>query len=306
MIAMVSHYGLWIVFANVLVLQAGAPVPAYPALAVTAAFAVDSGKPLWPILSLAVAAALIADLGWYWAGRRIGARVLRILCILSLSPDSCVTTTRRQYTQWGPPLLLISKFVPGFASVATALAGDTRTRLWRFIVYDACGAALWAGAAILLGSIFHDAINEFLETLEQLGRVGLGSIAILLALFIASKWWQRRKFLGEIRMARISVEDLRDLMGKGAPISLLDVRAPASRERDGWISGSQHVDDISKLTVPVDVELILYCNCPNDASAALVALQLKRRGFKNVRPLAGGLDAWLAAGWPLERSEPKI
>ena len=75
-------------------------------------------------------------------------------------------------------------------------------------------------------------------------------------------------------------------------------------QRDGWISGSRHVDDIATLDVPSDVEVILYCNCPNDASAATVALQLKRRGFKNVRPLAGGLDAWLAAGLPLDRLEP--
>jgi membrane protein DedA with SNARE-associated domain/rhodanese-related sulfurtransferase len=300
---LVSQYGLWIVFANVLIEQAGAPLPAYPVLMITAALAFESGRSLAPILGLAVLASLIADLGWYWAGRRIGARVLRILCILSLSPDSCVTQTRRQYTRWGPPMLMISKFIPGFASVATALAGDSRTRPWQFILFDGSGAALWAGVALLLGALFHDAINDVLITLDRLGRIGLASVAILLLLFIAWKWRQRRRFLAEILMAKISVDDLRRMIEQGAPIYLLDVRGPASRERDGWISGSQHVDDISTLSPPNDVEVILYCNCPNDASAAMVALQLKRRGFKQVRPLAGGLEAWLAAGLPLERAK---
>ena len=100
-------------------------------------------------------------------------------------------------------MLLVSKFIPGFASVATALAGDTRTRLSRFLLFDAGGAVLWAGAALLLGSVFHLAIGDVLATLEQLGRIGISALAILLALFIALKWWQRRRFLQEIRMARI-------------------------------------------------------------------------------------------------------
>jgi membrane protein DedA with SNARE-associated domain/rhodanese-related sulfurtransferase len=300
-IELITQYGLWFVFFNVLIEQAGAPMPAYPVLIVTAALAVDAGLSVAPILLLAVLAALLADLAWYAAGRRIGPRVLKILCVLSLSPDSCVTMTRRQFAKWGPPVLLVAKFIPGFASVSTALAGDTRTPLPRFVLFDGFGALLWAGVAVTLGAIFHDAVNDILLTLEQLGKIGLLLIAIALAGFIAVKWWQRRRFLKEIRMARISVSELQTLLDEGGPIALLDVRGPASRAREGWISGSQHVVDVALLNPPEDSDVILYCNCPNDASAALVALQLKRRGFKRVRPLAGGLDAWLAAGLPVER-----
>lgn len=302
-IELVTHYGLWFVFFNVLIEQAGAPLPAYPVLIVTAALTVDAGQSVAPILMLATLAALLADLGWYAAGRRVGPRVLKILCVLSLSPDSCVTMTRRQFTKWGPPVLLFAKFIPGFASVSTALAGDTRTPLSRFVLFDGIGALLWAGGAVLLGAIFHDAVNDILLTLEQLGKIGMLLILIALMAFIAVKWWQRRRFLKEIHMARISVSELRGLLDDGAAIALLDVRGPASREREGWISGSRHVVDVTLLSPPGEEEVIVYCNCPNDASAALVALQLKRRGFKRVRPLAGGLDAWLAAGLPVERPE---
>ncbi len=300
-IELVTQYGLWFVFFNVLIEQAGAPVPAYPVLIVTAALAVDAGLSVAPILLLATLAALLADLAWYAAGRRIGPRVLKILCVLSLSPDSCVTMTRRQFAKWGPPVLLFAKFIPGFASVSTALAGDTRTPLSRFLLFDALGALLWAGVAVTLGAIFHDAVNDILLTLERLGQIGLLLIVIALASFIAFKWWQRRRFLKEIHMARISVSELSELLDNGTPVVLFDVRGPASRAREGWISGSQHVVDVALLSPPDNADVILYCNCPNDASAALVALQLKRRGFKRVRPLAGGLDAWLAAGLPVDR-----
>jgi len=41
----------------------------------------------------------------------------------------------------------------------------------------------------------------------------------------------------------------------------------------------------------------LYCTCPSEASAARVAKILMNHGFKRVRPLLGGLDAWVAAGY---------
>jgi rhodanese-related sulfurtransferase len=46
--------------------------------------------------------------------------------------------------------------------------------------------------------------------------------------------------------------------------------------------------------------VILYCTCPNEASAAQAAKLLKNHGFSRVRPLYGGLDAWVAAGYAVE------
>jgi rhodanese-related sulfurtransferase len=53
--------------------------------------------------------------------------------------------------------------------------------------------------------------------------------------------------------------------------------------------------------VPVESELVIYCTCPNEASAALVAKALMAHGYKRVRPLLGGLDAWHAAGYPVDQ-----
>ncbi len=303
LMTLITLYGLWLVFANVLIEQAGAPIPAYPVLILTAALAVDAGEPLWPIVLLAVIAALIADGLWYWAGRRVGPRVLRIVCRLSLSPDSCISMTRNLYQRWGAPSLMVAKFIPGFASVATTLAGEGRMPLPRFVLFDGLGALLWAGVAVLLGALFHNAINEVLLTLEQLGRIGVALLLVALLAFIASKWWQRQRFLKEIRMARISVPELRELIDSGQPLTLLDVRPSAHRERDGWILGAQPVSDVAELNGEAAGEVIIYCSCPNEASAAMLARQLKARGYSRVRPLAGGLDAWRAEGLPVQRMD---
>ena len=127
-IAMIQQYGLGFVFLNVLALQAGLPIPAYPTLIVAGAYAASGGNPLWALVLVGIAAALTADTGWYIAGRKFGLRILSTLCRVSLSQDSCVRQTESIFQRFGPASMLFAKFVPGFASVATALAGALRSR----------------------------------------------------------------------------------------------------------------------------------------------------------------------------------
>jgi rhodanese-related sulfurtransferase len=52
--------------------------------------------------------------------------------------------------------------------------------------------------------------------------------------------------------------------------------------------------------VPQGRTIITYCTCPDEQSSTQVALELMRRGFLNVYPLIGGLDAWREIGGPIE------
>jgi membrane protein DedA with SNARE-associated domain/rhodanese-related sulfurtransferase len=255
------------------------------------------------LLLTAVAAALIADFLWYLAGRRYGRRVLSTLCRISLSPDSCVRQTESIYSRWGARSLLVAKFIPGFASIASALAGTIGTSRTRFVIYDSLGAALWAGLAIFLGSLFSTTIDDLLGVLTELGQYGMMLVAAGFAIFVASKWWQRRRFRMSLRMARISVEELDQLFKEGITPAIVDVRSPAS-QLAGRIPGAYTIShqEINSFVfdAPMDQEIIVYCACPNEASAALVAKQLMQRGYKKVRPLSGGIDAWIAAGYAID------
>lgn len=298
----IEVYGLWVVFICVLLDQGGLPAPAYPPIIVTAALAVEADKSLWPILIVATCAAILADLLWFAGGRRFGTSLLRLMCRISLSPDSCVGYTRRIYGRWGAPSLILAKYIPGFAAVATTLAGETGTSLRRFAFYDGIGAALWVGGAIALGAIFHRAVEAVLIELELLGQYAVILLLGAIALFVLYKWWQRQRFLAQIRMARISTEELRALLDSESGASVLDVRSAQRRAQSGWIPGSIHVRDIAELQLDTRDEIIVYCDCPNDASAAVVAKQLKAKGFKRVRPLSGGIDAWRAQGLPVDQT----
>lgn len=296
LVHLIAVYGLLVVFASVFLDQGGLPVPAYPPIIVTAALAVDQGKSLWPILIVAALAAVIADWLWYLGGRRLGAKLLRLMCRLSLSPDSCVLMTRGIYGRWGAPSLIVAKFIPGFAAVATTLAGETGTRPGRFLLFDGIGAVLWAGLAVALGAIFHKAVNRVLERLEDLGRLALPVIVVLVVAFVVWKLWRRQRFLRQLRMARITPAELRQLIDGGASPLILDVRPEPQRAITGWIPGAVFVRTVAEAVLMPHDEVIVYCDCPNEASAAVLARALNKRGFKRVRPLAGGFDAWKKDG----------
>jgi len=297
----IELYGLWVVFVCVLLDQGGLPFPAYPPMIVTAAIAVDGDESLVAILLVAILAAVIADVLWYLCGRRFGATMLRLMCKLSLSPDSCVGATRKVYARWGPESLIFAKYIPGLAAVATTLAGESRISAMRFIILDGIGAALWAAGAVALGAIFHNAVEAVLMTLEQFGGYALELLALSVVLYVAFKWRKRQRFLMQIRMARLTPEELEALIRENADLRILDVRPAERRALAGWIPGSILVADIDGLQLDRKHELVVYCDCPNDASAAVVALRLKEKGFAKVRPLAGGVDAWSRGGRKLER-----
>ncbi|MBX9400430.1 DedA family protein/thiosulfate sulfurtransferase GlpE [Lysobacter sp. BMK333-48F3] len=298
---LIQTYGLLVVFVSVLLDQGGLPVPAYPPIIVASAIAVDQHQPLWPIVLIAALAALLADSLWYLGGRRLGAALLRLMCKVSLSPDSCILMTRGVYARWGAPSLIVAKFVPGFAAVATTLAGETGTGARRFAFYDGLGALLWAGVAVAIGAVFHRAVNQVLAGLETAGRYGLLAILAAIAAFVGYKLLKRQLFLRELRMARISAGELYRLLEDGAGPLILDVRSHQQRDAAGWIPGAVFVASLDDVGVAPRDEVVVYCDCPNEASAATLARALRRRGFKRVRPLAGGFEAWRAQGHAVAR-----
>ncbi|HEY1433975.1 MAG TPA: VTT domain-containing protein [Thermoanaerobaculia bacterium] len=260
----VITYGLPLIFAIVLLEQLGAPIPAIPVLVVAGALSVDRDLSAWRVLVVAIGASLLADTVWFLLGRSQGNRILKTLCRISLSPDSCVRQTESVFERWGMPSLLVAKFIPGFSTVAPPMAGATRAGVGEFLLFDAGGALLWAGSGVVGGMLFHRAIDRALAFLASIGSAAFAVLGAGLVAFIAFKWWQRRRFYKVLRMARISVEDLRRLMDEGKSPLVLDVRTIKGRSLDPRrIHGAAVLDvydlDGALKDLPRDREIILYC-----------------------------------------------
>jgi len=305
---LITEYGLALVFANVLLEQIGLPIPAVPALVVAGALAAEGELSPLAVFGVAFVACMIGDAVWYLAGRRYGRRVMKFLCRVSLSPDSCVRQTEFRFERWGKLTLVLSKFIPGLSTIAPPLAGAMRLGWPSFLLLNGLGVVIWAGAAIAAGMAFHTEINEFIVGLEGLGALAAEAIGVLLGGYIALKWWERRRFYKMLRIARIGVDELRALMDEGRHPVIVDVRSPISRGLDPrFIPGALAMDaaevDRRLAELPADREIVFYCTCPNEASAAQVAKKLIGLGYTKVRPLHGGLDAWIAAGYEVEHRE---
>lgn len=292
--------------AALLVHQLGIPLPAFPVLIWAGAAA--SADPL--LLAAAFFATTLAgtlgNLPWYWAGWRYGHRVLSLLCRITVSPDSCVRRTETAFERRGPVMLVVARFLPGFETVAPPLAGALQLGLPAFLLYDLAGSALRSAAGLALGVAFRDQVGWLLEWLAQLGGHAMLLLGGLLALYVAYRFAQRRLFLRSLRTARISVEELSGMIRRGDDPVVLDVRTRSHRLADGRrIPGARAVDldalEDTLREVPRQREVVVYCACPNEATAAKVALQLRARGFPRVRPLAGGIDAWVSAGLAVQR-----
>ena len=300
-----AEYGLLLVFSVVLLEQLGMPIPALPVLMFAGARSI--GDPLYGVAALAVAilACMIGDLAWYMAGRRYGHRVLKLLCRVSLSPDSCVRQTESVFERRGVATLVIAKFVPGLATVAPPVAGALGLRPASFLVFNGAGAALYCGTGVVLGLVFHDQIGWLLDLIGAMGARAMAVLAVLLALYVAWRWWDRHRFIKSLDTGRISVEELSRMIQAGEEPIVLDVRSRTHRELDGRrIPGAIHVDlDALEETlegIPRDRDVVVYCACPNEVTAVKVAMQLRARGIRKVRPLLGGIDAWVLAGFEIE------
>ncbi len=307
LIDLLIHHGLLLVFAITLAARIGVPVPAAPLLVVAGGLAAAGTMSLAAALAVAILANVLGDGVWFQAGRLHGHRVMRLLCRISLSPDSCVRQSESLIARWGGSSLVAAKFLPGISVVAAPMAGALGMSVTRFLAYDVAAGALWSGLFLGLGLLLSDQIQDVLDALASAGVYALLALLVIVAGLVLRRWWQRRQFLDDVAGGRITVDEAAALVAQGLEPVFIDVRADASREIDPRRIPGARLTELATIAahsadLPRDRELVLYCNCPNEVSAALAARTLTGLGFTRVRALTGGLDGWAAAGQALATS----
>jgi membrane protein DedA with SNARE-associated domain len=264
-IQVLLQYGYVVLFTFVLAEQVGLPIPAVPVLLGVGALAGAGRMSLTPALCVALVASLAPDIVWYELGRRRGGRVLRLLCRISLEPDSCVRRAEDAFVKHGRGVLLIAKFFPGLSTVAPPLAGVVGISRRQFLLLDSAAALLWAGTWAAVGYLFSDALELVVSDSARLGNAVLVVAVAGLALYIAIKFAQRQLFLRSLRIARITVDDLRERLATGdGRLAVVDTRsslelnvAPYTIPGALWIAA----EDIDRrhLEIPRDREIVVYC-----------------------------------------------
>jgi membrane protein DedA with SNARE-associated domain/rhodanese-related sulfurtransferase len=299
------RHGYSLLFGWVFAEAAGLPLPSAPILLAAGALA-GTGRMHLPVaIALPMLAAMSCDLAWYALGRRHGSRILHLLCRISLEPDSCVRRTQMSFERRGSWALVIAKFVPGLNAMTSPLAGMSHVPLARFVLFDGVGAFLWASSYIAAGFVFSAKLEQVVVSLRFLGAGLMALLVVALAGYIFWKWQNRQRFLRKLRIARITPEELKKRMDAGEEIVVVDLRHPIEFDAEPeTIWGAVRMDpaDLEEAieVIPRDREIILFCSCPNEATAAQIALRLRSQGITRIRPLAEGLDGWRKRGFPMQ------
>jgi rhodanese-related sulfurtransferase len=113
--------------------------------------------------------------------------------------------------------------------------------------------------------------------------------------------WRMARFLAT---AMISIDELRERLGSEPRPFVIDVGSSLAHHARPHIPGALllDLDAIARSDdFPDDRDIVLYCACPNEEAARRGAQLLLQKGYRRVRPLAGGIDAWTTAGFPVER-----
>src|ERR1700693_4334883 len=202
------RHGYVVLLVWVFVEQLGLPIPSVPLLLAAGALAGTGRMNIVAALLVTMFAALCADSMWYQLGRIRGIAILQLLCKISLEPDSCVRRTEGVFSKQGARSLIFAKFLPGLSTVAPPLAGVFQMRLRRFLIFDAAGSLLWAGTFLGIGYVFSGQIERIAEHAASLG----GWLAVIVvgafASYLSYKFVARKRFMRELRIARITVEEL--------------------------------------------------------------------------------------------------
>jgi membrane protein DedA with SNARE-associated domain len=183
-------------------------------------------------IAAATFGSLLADVIWFYLGRHYGNRVLKLICRISLERDSCVRRTQDIFTRYGMRGVIAAKFIPGLSTLAPPMAGSSGIGVARFFFFDGLGSLLYVACFVLGGVLFSHQLEQVLSALANLGHGALALVIALVALYIGYKYFQRRRLLIELRMARITVDELHRKLEAGENPFILDLRPSSELEQE--------------------------------------------------------------------------
>ena len=301
-------YGYLLLFAWVLVEQFGIPLPATPVLLAAGALSAEHELSFPLALLAGLAAVAHCRHAWFLVGRRYGHHVLRLLCKLSLEPTICVRRTQDSFGRRREITLMIAKFVPGLATLAPPVAGQNGMAYGRFLFFDGIGVLAWLGALLAAGRFFGDLLKRDPSLLDWAGRFSGALLVLGIVGFLVGRVVRRRMVIKKLVAARLEPEELKRQLDAGEPVYIVDLRHPLELLPDPFtLPGALHFSPEALAArhseIPRDRDIVLYCTCPSEATAAKTAMTLHKLGIERVRPLRGGFDEWKRLGFPLRRSQ---
>jgi len=294
------------VFANQICL----PIPSIVFLIAAGALSAHGEMRASILVLLGVLGCLAADGIGFWLGRKWGSKTMRLVCRFTADPRSCSKKALEKFHRYGLSVLCVSKFVPGLDAVMPPLSGAEGVSLTRFLAFDTAGSLLWSGFYVGLGYLFSNELGIAIRWAEHFGTALGIVIGVPIGFYACWRGLALVRMIRQLRLRRISPPMLARKLKSNSKVAVLDLlNFEEETDSEGFeaIPGAFNVDPSRlrkspHITVPDDVEIVLYCSSGRDTVSARVAVALKRIGVDKVWVLEGGLKAWREQGFPVSQS----
>lgn len=300
----ISTWGGGVVFLNVLLTRLGIPIPAVPVLLFAGSAIANGTLSFWHVLPVAIAGALIGDGIWFTAGRVYGQRLITSLSRRSMTVGTHVRTARSMFERYGAPIVSVSKFIPGLAIATPPLMGTTQIDPRIFAAWDTLGSALWATFWLLGGAVFEKQLGLFVLEVRSHGATVIDLVLGASFIFFVFRSVQRWRFRRWLARVQLTPQQLEATMRSESPPTVLDARPKAGLDETApHIPGALRLDASSQASIEEALQTIhrvVYCVCPDDATAMRITHHMRRKGFTRIRALTGDLDAWARRGYTLD------
>lgn len=239
-----------------------------------------TGATLGALLAFLVARYLAAD----WVQARLAGRLGRLI---------------RGVEAEGWRFVAFARLVPLFPfNLLNYGLGLTRIPLLQYLIASALCMLPAAFAYTYLGHVGREALAGE-AGLVQKGLLALGLLAAVAFL---------PRLIARLRVGpTMEVETLKRRLETGDDLLLLDVRSPAEFEGEpGHVPGALNLP-LKELAarwkeLGQDPERPIAVICRSDRRSATAARLLTGRGFGDVQVVRGGMIAWHAQHWPVERN----
>jgi membrane protein DedA with SNARE-associated domain len=244
-----DRYIALVLWLNTVIHELGIPLPLTPTALLAGAQVSEGAADATTLVLVITAGTLMGNSVWFAAGRLFGSRVVKALCKISLSPDTCVGRTELAFTKWGRWSMVFGHFIPGISLVAPPLAGALGIRWSVFLGLTAIGGALYGNVLIGVGMLLSDGILSLADTVLTHGLQSAGIVFVLCAAYVAWRWRRRHLAAQALQVPRISAAQLQQALRETPSLIVVDVRGdPARRSSPHTWSGRN--DNQSSRSVP--------------------------------------------------------
>jgi membrane protein DedA with SNARE-associated domain len=178
----VDRYGYAAIAGALLLESFGLPLPGEAMLIAGAALAAEGELHLAPLLLSAFLAAVLGDNIGFAIGRFGGRRlVVRYGARIGIT-ESRLASVESFFYRFGGEVVLLARFFAVVRQLNGIVAGTAGMRWWRFLAYNATGAALWVSAWGFGVYYFGQSLAHVVARVHGLGyALGLLALVVIVA-----------------------------------------------------------------------------------------------------------------------------